>query len=125
MSKPKVLIIEDEHALQTVMSDRLEDEGFDVIEALDGREGLTKYNEYKPDVIILDILMPRYDGFHVLDALRKNEDHDVPIYVLTNFADAPSLNRIRDELKEYDELFIKTDKPLFEIIDDLKGLLQR
>lgn len=124
MAAPKVLIIEDEHALQTVMRDRFEEEGFDVMEALDGQEGIHKVEQWEPDVIILDILMPRYDGFHVLDQLRRKVHHDVPIYVLTNLADAPSLNRIKDDLADCDHCYVKTDKSLTEVIAEIKQILE-
>lgn len=123
-AKRKVLIIEDEHALQHVLSDRLEEEGFVVAEALDGEEGLHKLEEFNPDLVILDMIMPRMDGLTVLAEIRKQEKI-IPVYVLTNLADEPNLNKIQDQLKEGDKCVVKTDIPLSEVVDEVKALIEQ
>lgn len=83
MSK-KILVIDDEPEIVTVLRMRLESQKYSVVAANDGIEGLKKVSEEKPDLIILDILMPRMDGFTFLLELKKvHPDHAVPVIVLT------------------------------------------
>lgn len=126
MEEHKVLIIEDELALQAVLKYRLKGEGFLVREAADGEEGLRIMREWMPHAIILDILMPRFDGHHVLQELRGgNSDEDIPIIVLTNFADEPRLNSIRDVLNVQDSCYIKTDITLSVVVEQLKKIIKK
>ncbi len=84
MSK-KLLIVEDNESLASVMSDTFNDEGFDVKTAADGEEGLELAKEYKPDVILLDVLMPKMDGLEMLKQLRAEEGGDkILVIALTN-----------------------------------------
>ena len=69
--KPKILIIDDEADLLETMRYRLESAGFDVITAQDGSSGIDKAKEAKPDLIILDIMMPGIDGFETLKKLKE------------------------------------------------------
>jgi DNA-binding response OmpR family regulator len=87
MSK-KILVVEDELALSQVLSDRFTQEGFDVQTAGDGEEGLKKATSWKPDLVLLDIVMPRMDGMTMLHALRKTpEGKNMPVILLTNLSD--------------------------------------
>ena len=72
MSKPKVLIIEDERALQEVLTYNLEREGFEVIVSGDGQDGLRKARAIEPDVILLDLMLPVIDGLEVCRQLRAD-----------------------------------------------------
>ena len=69
----KVLIIEDELSILNGISDKFVHEGFTVIKAVNGRDGLDKALEEHPDFIIVDKLMPDYDGFYFLENLRKDK----------------------------------------------------
>jgi CheY-like chemotaxis protein len=69
----KILVVEDEPVLLEVVSDMLKEEQFTVIQAHDGEEGLAMALKEKPDLIILDILMPKMDGLTMLKHLRKDE----------------------------------------------------
>jgi CheY-like chemotaxis protein len=85
---PKILIIEDEPDLLKVFSDMLEQDKFEVIEAKDGKEGLQVAIDSKPDLILLDILMPVMDGIAVLKEIKINEAlKNIPVIVLTNYSD--------------------------------------
>jgi len=80
----KILIIDDEPDLVTVLRARLESQKFAVVTAGDGVEGLKKVEEEHPDLIILDVLMPRMDGFTFILELKKNpETKMIPVIVLT------------------------------------------
>jgi len=79
---PRILIIEDELPMRTALKDCLESEGYRVLTAADGESGLTRALEEKPDLILLDIMMPRLDGFAVCAELRRL-NNPVPILMLT------------------------------------------
>lgn len=81
MERNRILIIEDEKELAQILSDYLEVEGFESSIATDGEMGLTMFAEYNPDLIILDIMLPRLDGIEVCKRIRQSSD--VPILILS------------------------------------------
>ena len=84
MAKPRVLIIEDERGLTDVLTYNLQREGFDVLVAHDGQEGLRKAQMQLPDLIVLDLMLPRLDGLEVCRELRAGEHtRAIPILMLT------------------------------------------
>ena len=95
-SKKTVLIVEDDSALRNVLVDKLKDEAFDVLQAVDGEDGLAKIKEKHPDLILLDIFMPRMDGITMLGKLRSMDawGKHVPVLVLTNSTDAMTIAKI-------------------------------
>ncbi len=81
----KLLIVEDNESLASVMSDTFSDEGYEVKSASDGEEGLKTAAEFQPDVVLLDVLMPKMDGLEMLKQLREQEGGDkVLVMALTN-----------------------------------------
>lgn len=83
--KTKVLIVEDEKMLCDMYKTKFEMEGYAVTQALDGREGLDQAKAVKPDIILLDIIMPKLDGFVVLQSLKKEAaTKNIPVLLLTN-----------------------------------------
>ena len=91
-----ILIIEDEEAIQGVVKAFLEDEGYNVVLASDGLEGMEKFREYHPDLILLDLMLPKMNGFSVCEAIRK--ESQVPIIMLTALDDDNS------QMKGFDAL---------------------
>src|SRR5262245_39939210 len=84
MAKPRVLIIEDERGLTDVLPYNLGREGFDVLVSHDGQEGLRKAQMQLPDLIILDLMLPKLDGLEVCRELRAGErTRTIPILMLT------------------------------------------
>src|SRR5438874_7120628 len=79
---PRVLIIEDELPMRTALKDCLEAEGYRVLTAADGESGLKRALEEKPDLILLDIMMPKLDGYAVCEELRRLSN-PVPVLMLT------------------------------------------
>ncbi len=77
----KVLVIEDEGRIVRLIRDYLEKEGYIVVDARDGEEGLAAFQRQDPELIILDLMLPRLDGFEVAREIRK--DSEVPIIMLT------------------------------------------
>ncbi len=84
-SLQKILIIEDDFFVRDLYDRELTREGFEIETAVDGPEGLLKVVESKPDLILLDIMLPKMSGLDVLKALKEKEDvKDIPVVLLTN-----------------------------------------
>jgi len=82
----KVLVVDDEPLLQDIYKKGLEKRGFTVCQASDGEEGIRKAREEKPDIILLDLMMPKMDGLAALRQLKEGEETSkIPVIVLTNF----------------------------------------
>ena len=85
MAKEKILIVEDERALIKAYSEHFTSEGYDVEVAYDGEEGLAKVRSLKPDLVLLDIIMPKKDGMEVLREMKSNPAmKTIPVMILTN-----------------------------------------
>lgn len=83
-AKPTVLVVEDEEAIMTLLKYNLEKEGFSVHCAMDGDDALTQVKEYKPDIIVLDWMLPSTSGVEVCKVLRRNPDtKNIPIIMLS------------------------------------------
>ncbi|MBL7068350.1 MAG: response regulator [Candidatus Omnitrophica bacterium] len=84
MKSKKVLVIDDEKDLLELLTTRLQGEGFEVTCAFNGKEGLDKAAEWKPDLILLDIMMPEMDGIQTLKVLKEtSETRTIPVIMLT------------------------------------------
>lgn len=93
MNKAKILMIEDNEALVEMYNLKLTREGFSVITAFSGEEGIQKAIDEKPDLILLDILMPNMDGFEVLKIIRNNTSLEVPIIILSNLGQQEQIEK--------------------------------
>lgn len=93
----KILFIEDESALQKTLGAALKNDGFEVISAFDGAEGLRLAGEEKLDLIILDLILPKMDGFAVLEELKKTaKTKDISVIVLTNLEQPKYIEKVID-----------------------------
>ena len=120
----KILFIEDERALQKTLGDAIIKEGYKVINALDGEIGLRLAKSEKPDLILLDLILPKKDGFEVLKALKEDpETREIPVIILTN------LERIEDVDKALElgatTYLVKTQYKLEEVIEKIKKALEK
>jgi two-component system alkaline phosphatase synthesis response regulator PhoP len=117
-----ILIVEDEEPIVRVLTDKLQREGYKVISAPDGKQGLAMALEHKPDMILLDIVMPIMDGISALKALRQDAwGKDVEVMILTNLTDpAKNAEAIEKGVFEY---LIKTDWDLVEVINKVRERL--
>lgn len=112
----KILLIEDEQLMIELLERRLIQEGYDVAVAKDGVEGLEKTKEAKPDLILLDIIMPRMGGFEVMEKMNEDEElKKIPIIVISNSGQPVELDRAK-RLGAKDWL-IKTEFDPQEVID--------
>ena len=83
--KIKILLVEDEEMLANMYETKFKNEGFDIEKALNGEDGLKKAKEMLPDFILLDIIMPKMDGFAVLKVLKENQKtKNIPVMLLTD-----------------------------------------
>jgi len=83
----KVLIVEDEDLVARMYDKALKFEGFDVTIALGGQDGLEKVKTIKPDLVLLDIMMPEPDGMEVLEKIKTDDEvKDIPVVMLTNLS---------------------------------------
>ncbi|MDD3284068.1 MAG: response regulator [Patescibacteria group bacterium] len=93
----KILIAEDDPFLSGMYSEKLELENFNVILAVDGVEAIDKMKIYKPDLVLLDLLMPKKDGFEVLsEKLLDDSIKDIPVIVLTNLSQKEQIKKCYD-----------------------------
>ncbi|HUV81210.1 MAG TPA: response regulator [Patescibacteria group bacterium] len=118
-----ILFIEDESALQKTFGEILTQEGYSMISALDGELGLKLAKEKKPDLILLDLILPKIHGFDVLKKLKEEgETKDIPVIVLTN------LERLEDVGKALElgaaTYLVKSDYSLEEILEKIKKVLE-
>ncbi|KKT26180.1 MAG: Response regulator receiver protein [Parcubacteria group bacterium GW2011_GWA2_43_9b] len=89
-----ILLVEDEPTLQKTLSLALTQEGYEVKSALDGEIGLRLARESKPDIVLLDLILPKMDGFEVLDELKKDEaTKNIPVIVLTNLESTQDIEK--------------------------------
>ena len=91
----KILFIEDETALQKTLSAVMEQAGHTVVNAYDGEKGLELAQEAAPDLILLDLILPKMDGFSVLEKLKGDEKtKDIPVIVLTNLESVDDVEKV-------------------------------
>lgn len=94
-SEKKILIIEDEKILSDILSGKFKDEGYQVFVAADGIDGLKQMRDLKPDLVFLDLVMPRKDGMDVLEEVKDDKDlKKIPIVVISNSGQQTEIERI-------------------------------
>jgi len=89
-AKPRILVVDDELDLVSVLRMGLEIQGFEVIEAMDGEEGLRRARQDRPDLMVLDLMLPKMDGMALLGRIRQSGQH-TPVLVLTARDDKESV----------------------------------
>ncbi|KKQ67554.1 MAG: hypothetical protein A3F95_03105 [Candidatus Nealsonbacteria bacterium RIFCSPLOWO2_12_FULL_39_31] len=119
----KILFIEDESALQKAFGDILSESGYEMKSAMDGETGLRLVGTEKPDLILLDITLPKLNGFEVLEKLKKNpETKKIPVIILTN------LEKIEDVDKAIGlgamTYLVKAQYKLEDVIEKIKNAIK-
>lgn len=119
----RILFIEDEQSLQKILGNRLEQEGFEVSSALDGEIGLKLAKEKNPELILLDLVLPKKDGFQVLAELKADsKTKNIPVIVLTNLESGTDIQKIL-ELGATTYL-VKANYKLEDIVEKIKQSCQ-
>ncbi|HYC79411.1 MAG TPA: response regulator [Candidatus Binatia bacterium] len=123
-SQTRILIVEDEEILLTALSEELKQEGFQVTGAKDGVEGVEKVKSEKPDLVLLDLVMPRLDGIGALKQMKDDpEIKDIPVVILTNLSD---YDKISDALSlGAMDYLVKANYRLEELVNKIKTVLER
>ena len=120
----KILIVEDEEDLREAMVDKLTREGFQVDEARNGEEGLEVALRERPDLILLDLILPKKDGFAVLKELKDHpETSDIPVIVLTNLETARDVEKILS--LGATTYLVKVNYDLADIVKKVKDALKQ
>lgn len=119
-----ILFIEDESALQKTFSESLAPEGYSIISALDGESGLKMARTKNPDLILLDLILPKLHGFEVLRKLKANAaTKNIPIIILTNLESVENIDKAL-ELGATTYL-VKTKYTLNEVTAKIKKALEQ
>jgi two-component system, OmpR family, response regulator VicR len=92
-AKKRILVVEDDRSLQNALSEMLTQEGYDTICAFDGEEALKKLSEENVDLVLLDIILPKKDGYDVLAEIKKGEKKDIPVLILTNLEEVDNVQK--------------------------------
>lgn len=120
MSRPKILVVDDELSILDLVTAYLENEGYDFRTAMDGRSGLKIARAYKPDIIILDIMLPEMDGIELLTELRRESD----TYVIMLTAKSEETDKIIGLSVGADDYITKPFSPR-ELVARIKAALRR
>lgn len=111
-----ILLFEDDAFLSKAYQIKLQKAGFEVRVAFDGQEGLDALQEFKPDVILLDLVMPKMDGFTTLERIKQDEAlSKIPVIVASNLGQAEDIARAKELGAQ--EFLIKSDVSLEEVIE--------
>ena len=118
----KILFVEDEPTLQKTFGEILKQEGYEMISALDGEIGLRLAKTKEPDLILLDLILPRVNGFEVLKKLKEDEaTKDVPVIILTNLEGIGDVDKaIEMGATTY---LVKAEYSLEEVVEKIKKAL--
>lgn len=118
----KILIVEDDEHISKVYEIKLAREGFATVLAHDGEEAVEKIVVEKPDLVLLDLMLPKKDGFGVLEDIKKNPNlANIPVIVLSNLGQQSDQDRAMAlGAKEY---LVKVDYPIQEVIEKVKGYM--
>ncbi len=111
----KILVVEDEAFLLQALTDKLKKAGYEVESGVDGAEGLLKVKKFKPDLLLLDLLMPKKNGHEVLKEVKASEEtKDMPVIILSNFGDKAEIKKAMDEgARDY---FVKANLSLDDLL---------
>lgn len=119
----KILIVEDDKFLRELISQKLIREDYDIIEAVDGEKGLKAIKEEKPDLVLLDLILPGIDGFEVLTKAKEDPAmKDIPIIILSNLGQKDDIERgLKIGAIDY---LIKAHFTPGEIVEKVKSVLK-
>lgn len=123
---PKILLIEDDPFLSSLLKNRLQKEGFEVFLAKDGEEGLNLIKSTKPQLILLDIILPKKSGFEVMEEIRSDPEIqvlEVPIIIISNLGQPEDVSR-GQELGAI-EYFIKAKTSIDELVQKIKEFIEK
>ena len=123
MTKNKILIIEDDRFLIKIYQTKLKKAGFEIELALNGEEGLEKVKTFKPNLILLDLILPKMNGFEVLEKIKTDEAiKNIPVIILSNLGQKSDVKQGM-ELGAVDHL-VKSDHSIDEVVKKVRMKIQ-
>lgn len=123
-SQIKILVIEDEPDLQKALAMALKQKNYQVLQAFNGETGIEMYEKESPDLVLLDLILPKKDGFGVLEEIKKtSQTSDTPIIILTNLEKNTDIERAME--LGVAAFFIKANYSLGEIIQKIEEILKK
>ncbi len=118
----KIMVVEDDRFLSSLIKARLEKEGFGILQAFDGQEALDMLKTERPQLVILDLIMPKVTGFEVLQTISITPELDkVPVVILSNLAQDSDIAKAQQlGAREY---FVKVKVSIDDLIGKIKSLV--
>jgi DNA-binding response OmpR family regulator len=123
MKNLKIVLVEDDQILSRVLSEELQDVGFTVVQAVDGEEGIKKVNAEKPDLVLLDVMIPKKNGFEVLKEIKSSPATEtIPVIMLTMLGKDEDVKQgLQLGAKDY---IVKSQHAVAEIRDKVKDFFK-
>jgi len=120
----KVLIVEDEEILVKVLREKFIKEKFEVKVATDGDMALPRAKEFRPDIVVLDLILPKKDGFEVLKDLKSDSDlKNIPVLILSNLGQDEEIKKgLSLGAANY---FVKTQHSIREVVEEVKRCISK
>ncbi|MBI2042573.1 MAG: response regulator [Candidatus Nealsonbacteria bacterium] len=124
MAKQKIVLIEDDEALAEVLYSELTEADFEVFPAFDGEEGLKQVKEKKPDLVLLDLILPKIHGFEVLAELKKSpHTQGIPVIILTLLGEDEDIKKgLKLGAEDY---IVKSSHAVAEIVEKVKNFFAK
>ncbi|MEJ0021836.1 MAG: response regulator [Candidatus Doudnabacteria bacterium] len=122
----KVLVVEDDVTMREIMVHKLSTSGFAVVEAADGKSAIANWKKEKPDIVLLDLMLPEMDGFQILEVIRKDPDPVVAgtsVIVLSNLFGKEEIQKAKE--LNIDDYMVKAYYTTEEIVTRLKETLAK
>ena len=122
----KVLLVEDDPFLSSLLKNRLQKEGLEVNLAKDGEEALNSLKSAKPDLILLDLILPKKSGFEVMEEIRNDpqmQSQEVPIIIISNLGQPEDISR--GQALGAIEYFVKAKTSIDELVEKIKSFLEK
>lgn len=117
----RILIAEDDQFLSDVLADKLRREGYEVLVVNNGQKALDNLESFKPNLVLLDLMMPEKDGFSVLVHMRESPNlKDVPVYVLSNLGQDSDVKEVMQ--MGATGYFVKSDINLGDLVPKIKAI---
>ena len=119
----KIMLVEDDHFLSSLIKVRLEKDGFIVLQEFDGDQALQMLQTERPNLVMLDLIMPKANGFDVLKAMSMTPGlEQVPVIIVSNLAQDSDIEKARQlGAKEY---FVKVKISIDDLVEKIKSLVQ-
>lgn len=117
-----ILLVDDDLTLREMYEERLKIEGFTIVQASNGEEALTKAKDIKPNLILLDIMMPKINGFDVLKSLKSDPElKDIPVIILT--ALIQDVDRVQGDKLGAADYIVKSETMPGEVITKIRNAM--